>query len=110
MWIVRSVLMLFLIILVTYFSFANNEQKVSIVFLNYRLTDVHMVLALFVSFLLGVIAWFIYSIIQILQIKTEVRGLRRKNQHLSKELADLRNMSIEEVIPDDREEDSGTDQ
>jgi hypothetical protein len=98
------------IILGLYFSIENSVQKVSIEFWKYRLTDVPMVLALFVSFILGVTAWFLYSIIQILQIKTEVRGLRRKNQHLSKELADLRNMSIEEFVPDDREEDSDSDQ
>ena len=107
MWIVRWILIFILIVILLYFGAANIDQKVTITFWNYQVVDLLLVMALLVAFLLGAFVWFIVAAFQIVQIKNEMRGVRRENSRLKKELADLRNLSIEEESPNPETEESG---
>jgi len=51
---------------------------------------------MYISFLAGILLWFIGSIFKIFQLKTEVRKTNKENEVLKKELDELRNIPIEE--------------
>ena len=98
MWIVRWVSILAVIILAILFIWLNSEQLANIVTVNFWKfqTETPLFLALFVAFIFGALVWFPVAIIQYLQIKAELRSLRKENNRLQKELGDLRNISIDE--------------
>ncbi len=96
MWVARWILVLAVFILALWFGFQNNNQIVDVRFWKYQATDVPLVMALFVSYILGAMTWFVIAIVQYLQIKAEVLSVKREKVKLERELANLRNMSIEE--------------
>jgi len=104
MWVVRWILILLLLLFLLYFSILNNDQFVTVKFWKYQIPNVPLIMTLFVAFVVGAVSWFLVAVIQFIQTKTEMRGLRRENMRLQKELADLRNMSIEEDVPQPGEE------
>jgi len=53
-----------------------------------------------VSFVLGVLVWFLVSLFQVLSAKAEVGTLKRRNRELMREVSDLRNMTVRELDPD----------
>lgn len=95
MWIVRWVIALLVIILAMWFGFANSDQTVTVNFWRYQIIT-PLIIALFVAFIVGALAWFPVAIIQYVQIKSEVRNLRKEKGKLQAELSDLRNISIED--------------
>lgn len=98
MWIARWLLALIVIILVLVIAWFNLDQMLTVVtfkFWHYQ-SDTLLIMALFVAFVLGAIAWFPVAIVQFIRNKTEMRNLRKENSRLQKELGDLRNMSIAE--------------
>lgn len=107
MWIIRWVFVLALMVVLLWFSLMNLDQFVTITFWNYQLDEVPMIMALFVSFILGALVWFMIALVQILQLKAEMHSMRKENSKLQRELADLRNISIEEDTPKLEQDSSG---
>ncbi len=107
MWVLRWVVVLVLMVILLWFSLQNLDQFVTVKFWKYQIIDVPMIMALFVSFILGALVWFLVALIQMLQLKNEMRGLKRDAGRLQKELADLRNLSIEEDTIKPEKDDSG---
>jgi len=107
MWIIRWVFVLLIMVILLWFSLQNLDQFVTIKFWKYQVVDVPMIMALFVSFIIGALVWFLVALFQMLQVKTEMHGIRRENSKLQRELADLRNMSIEEDTPKLEKDNSG---
>ena len=96
MWVARWILVLIVFIIALWFGFQNNSQIVTVKFWKYQASDVPLVMALFVAYVLGALTWFIIAIVQYLQIKAEMISVRRDKAKLEKELSNLRNMSIVE--------------
>lgn len=96
MWIVRWVLILVIIVILLWFSLQNLDQIVTVEFWKYQVRDVPLIMALFVAFIVGAVSWFLVSIVQFVQLKAEIRNIRRENGRLRRELSNLRNLSIEE--------------
>ena len=100
MWIVRWLLALAIIILALWFGWVNLDQMLEYVtfkfwFSKYQV-ELQLILALFIAFVLGAFIWFPVAMYRFIHTKTAIRNLRKENNRLQQELADFRNMSIEE--------------
>lgn len=112
MWIIKWILLLAVILLVIFFAGENAEQEVQINFWGWQSAPLLVWQVMFISFACGMIVWLGVSIIRIIQLKNEIRGLKKENTKLRDELDHLRNVTIEEDVdidmnpPLDKNEDS----
>jgi uncharacterized integral membrane protein len=101
MWTMRSILFILLIFLVLGFTILNSGSYVD-VNLHWRVFyHVPLVLALFSSFMLGVIFWFLVNAFQGLDLRKQNRQLKRKLANLREELSELRNADLQSEPPSD---------
>ncbi|RMF58737.1 MAG: LapA family protein [Calditrichaeota bacterium] len=96
MWAIRWFLAVVLILVVLGFALQNSSQEVSVVFVPnvWQYSGVQLWMVIYASFGLGVIFWLIVSVFQVLQLKAEIRRLRRSNEEIQHELDSLRNLPI----------------
>ncbi|MCG8604979.1 lipopolysaccharide assembly protein LapA domain-containing protein [bacterium] len=96
MWVIRWFLAVVVILLVLGFALQNSKEQVNIVFVSnfWHYNAVQLWLVIYISFGLGVLFWLIVSIFQVLQLKNEVRKVRKLNQGMQRELDSLRNLPI----------------
>ena len=85
--------------IILWFFAMNLDQYVDIRLFQNEYPGVNLIVVIFISFFIGAIVGAILLSSQILNVKTEVRSLRRERMKLLNELDGLRNMSIDE-IPD----------
>ena len=111
MWFVKAFLGIVVLAALLYFTSLNLEQRVDIHLTHPDVptfSQVPMTWALLVAFAAGVLVWFLASVIQVISAKSEVTSLRRRNRMLTRELNDLRNMTVQDLDPeslsDDRDE------
>ena len=76
----------------------NSNEKVDIFFLNYSLSGAYLNVVLLFNLLFGVAAGFLASVFIIISNKSQIKSLHNKNQMLTDELNDLRNVAIDEGI------------
>jgi uncharacterized integral membrane protein len=104
MWIIKWIFSAVIILVVLGFALQNQTEKVSLTFVTdrYVTEPIPVWLVVYASFGVGVLFWLFVSISQVIQLKLEVRRVRKDNERLRKELDGLRNLSIEEelVIPE----------
>jgi len=110
MWVVRWLLALVIIVLILWFGWINLEQMRDPVtfkfwFSKYQV-ELQLILALFITFVLGALVWFPVAMYQFVHNKAAMRNLRKENSRLQQELADFRNMSIEEQATSAGEEEN----
>ncbi len=97
MWIVRWIFWILALLFLILFATQNNAETVNIEFFKWQTKNpLPLWIVMYVSFLVGILVWFIGSIFKIVQLKTEVRKTNKENQVLKKELDELRNIPIEE--------------
>ena len=90
---------LVLVIIVLYFLLQNtNSVDVDLVFYQHKAVPVSVVMLGALS--VGMIIGYGVALMMILAGKSEIRSLNNKNRHLSDELNELRNASIDEDIYD----------
>ena len=99
MWIVRWTVIIIVLLAILGFSLQNQEQKVQITLGGYETPEMPLYFALYISFALGILVFFLVSIYNLLQLKTEISRHKRENRRLRDELDRLRNVSIEEELP-----------
>ena len=63
-----------------------------------RYYEVPLVVALFVSFVVGVIVTLLYCLYYFIDLGLTVRRLKKKNKQLEKELVAIRNLPLEESL------------
>ncbi len=103
MWFLRALIGILILSGLLYVALINTNQRVDI-FLAGRgvptFSQVELPVVLLGSFVLGVLVWFLVSLYQVLAAKAELAGLRRRNRVLTRELDDLRNLSVQELDPE----------
>ena len=88
---------LVIMILVLFFLMQNtNLVDVNLIFAKF--SNVPVAVVMLGSLAVGVLIGYGSAITNILSNKTELRSLKNKNRHLSDELNDLRNVTIDEEI------------
>lgn len=100
MWIIRWSLIILVLLAILGFSLQNQDQRVEIHIAGYTSPEMPLYFALYCSFALGILVFFLIAIYNLLQLKTEIARHKRENRRLRDELDRLRNLSIdEEVLP-----------
>ncbi len=108
MWIVKMVLWVLLTLFLIYFASENANQEVQVQFWQWESQPLALWLVMFFSFAAGVVVWLIGSIFKIIQLKNDIRKLRKENKSISGELDRLRSITIEETPNLNSDQTSGT--
>ena len=85
-------------LIIIVFMTQNSNERVDIFFLSYSLNDAYLNVVLLFDLLFGVAAGFLASVFIIISNKSQIKSLHNKNQMLTDELNDLRNVAIDEGI------------
>ena len=104
MWFIKAFFGIVILAALLFFASLNTAQKVDIYLSRPDVPTFHqvpMTWALLVAFAGGVLVWFVVSLFQVLSAKSEPSSHRRKNRRLTRELTDLRNMTVQDLDPDD---------
>ena len=106
MWIVKWVIMVAAVIFLIGFAMQNADVNVPIRFLKWEtINPLPLWLVMYVSFAAGLVFWLGVSIYQVLALKNEQRKSSRKIKNLENELNKLRNVSVEDaILPESQEE------
>jgi uncharacterized integral membrane protein len=96
MWIFRWLFIAIVMILVLAFALQNLEQRTVVRFYTWETAELPLILFLFEAFVVGLIVWFLVAIFHDLQLRSEIRRIRKENKKLRSELTALRNLPLEE--------------
>jgi uncharacterized integral membrane protein len=96
MWIFRWLFIAIVMILVLAFALQNLEQRTVVRFYTWETVELPLILFLFEAFVVGLIVWFLVAIFHDLQLRSEIRRIRKENKKLRSELTALRNLPLEE--------------
>lgn len=98
MWVLRSILIAFVVICVVAFAYHNSSpaQKVNVDLIFSKYIDVPLVIVVFWSFVSGLIVSLILFILIYLRQSVQIRGLQKMIRALESEVTVLRNRPIEE--------------
>ncbi len=106
MHLIKIFLLIIFNLIIIVFMTQNSNEKVDIYFLNYSLSNAYLNVVLLFNLLFGVMAGFLASVFIIISKNSKIKSLYNKNETLSSELNDLRNVAIDEgVYVNDEEED-----
>jgi uncharacterized integral membrane protein len=97
MWIVRYAIAAVLIIALLGFTIQNSYQRVIINIGAKTYEDVPLMFVIFIAFCVGIIFWFVISVVQYLRLSGQLADQKRKLRNLSEELMTLRNLPLEET-------------
>jgi uncharacterized integral membrane protein len=101
MWFFKAFLVIVVVAALLWVAVLHSDQTVSLHLPGMpTLENVQLPVALLASFVLGALVWFFVSLFQVLSAKSEVGSLKRKNRELTRELTDLRNMTVRDLDPD----------
>lgn len=102
MWVVKWILGAVIILFVLGFAVQNNDpsQQVSLIFLKgkWETEPLPIWLVVYAAFAIGVLFWLIVSIVQVFQLKSQIRLVRKENKSIRQELDGLRNLSIDDEL------------
>jgi uncharacterized integral membrane protein len=100
MWVIKWFFAVVLILVFLGFALYN-RQEVTVIFLSnvLQFDNVQLWMVIYAAFGLGVMFWLVVSIFQVLQLKNEMRKLKRANNEMQRELDSLRNLPIGEDDP-----------
>ena len=104
MWIVRYAVAALLIIALLGFTIQNVYQRVVINIGSHIYENVPLVYVIYVAFCLGLVFWFVISIVQYFKMAGQLADQRKKIRALTQEITTLRNLPLEE--PDESLEES----
>jgi uncharacterized membrane protein YciS (DUF1049 family) len=85
------------VVLLLFVLIQNAEEKIDLRIFTLFYREVHLAIVLLITLGIGAILGSILLSISILQMKSEIRILNKKNKQLTKELENLRNISVEEI-------------
>ena len=100
MWIVRYAIAAILIIGLLGFTIQNSYQRVVINMAGKTYGDVPLIFVIYIAFCVGIVFWFVISVIQYFRLSGQLAEQKRKVRNLSEELTTLRNLPLEE--PDEK--------
>ena len=99
MWFLRAFVVMIVCIIFLWFAFWNVEKKVTVKMIpdGRLLSDVPLIFALLVAFVVGMLTWFIVSLFQDFRLRHELRCARRESDRLRDELKALRNLPMKDL-------------
>lgn len=100
MWVVRLIVFLLLLFLLVYLFVANAGQTVDLNLFSYEFLDLALFWVVAASFALGLLAALSGMGLRELQLRRSMGRLRKENQTLEKELADLRSLPLHDLPTD----------
>ena len=100
MWIIRYAIAALLIIALLGFTILNSYQRVVVNIPYMEPIETQLIFVIYVSFCLGLIFWFVISVIQYFRMVRQLSEQKRKNRTLTEEITALRNLPLEE--PDEQ--------
>ena len=95
MWILRLFFIAVIMIVVLAFALQNLEQRTVVRFWSWQSAELPLILFLFEAFVVGLLVWFLVAIFHELQLRSEIRHIRKENKKLKAELTALRNLPLE---------------
>ncbi len=101
--VIAAIALLIVLLAVMAFAVMNPDQRVTINLGFTKYTDVPLVWALFISFVIGILVTLLYCLYYFIDLGLTVRRLKKKTQELESELVAIRNLPVEEEF----EEQSG---
>ena len=102
MWMLKWLGIAILLILLLGFSIQNLDQTVDVDLLFWSFQDVPLISVIFVTFIVGMMVWFVIAMVNELKLRAELRQTHRQRDELRGELQAMRNMPFEE--PEEEEE------
>jgi uncharacterized integral membrane protein len=100
MWIIRYAIAALLIIGLLGFTIQNSYQRVVINIAGKTYGEVPLIFVIYIAFCIGIVFWFVISVVQYLRFSGQLVEQKRKVRALSDELTTLRNLPLEE--PDEK--------
>ncbi|MGH7681016.1 MAG: lipopolysaccharide assembly protein LapA domain-containing protein [Candidatus Eiseniibacteriota bacterium] len=98
MWLLKNAGWLLIFAVAGWFGFENRNETVSNLHLAGRsYPQSPLVLAVFVTFCLGMFAAFVLTLFQQLKTRSAMTRVNRENQDLKRELSQLRNMPLDDL-------------
>ena len=96
MWILKRLFLILVVAIILLLGVFNAAERVNVDlgFVEYPESPLSLVMVIF--FLLGAIFHYIYAIGREFALRAEIRRLKKGSEGLSRELRDLRNLSIED--------------
>ncbi|MFZ0390381.1 MAG: LapA family protein [Calditrichia bacterium] len=101
MKILGTVIKILLLVLLIYFLLMNSNQVVELKVFTLYYPAVNLSIVLLITLGIGSILGAVMMGFTIIQMRSEIRALERRNRELTRELENLRNVSIEEIPDDD---------
>ncbi|RKY76307.1 hypothetical protein DRQ07_10545 [candidate division KSB1 bacterium] len=101
MWVLRWIFTAIIILLILGFALQNQEQTVSVHILNWTTPNLPLYFILYIFFAGGVLTWVFVSMFNILKLKNTIYKLEKHNSKIQDELNKLRNINIDEELPED---------
>jgi len=100
MWFLRNIIWIVVLCLVFWFSSLNWDQRVPVLFLPGGMVfrDLHLVVAMFGAFMVGMVAALFANLIHVVRIHADRSRMAREGQDLRNELSQLRNLPVEDLV------------
>ena len=100
MKIIENIIKILLVLLLLFVLVQNSTQRVDLQIFTLFYSEINLSIVLLVTLGLGAILGAVLLSFNFIQVRSENRSLQKKNTQLTKELENLRNISIDE-IPDE---------
>ena len=97
MKIIENIIKILLVLLLLFVLIQNSGQRVDLQIFTLFYPDINLSIVLLVTLGLGAILGAVLLSFNIIQVRSENRQLQKKNNQLTKELENLRNISIDEI-------------
>jgi uncharacterized integral membrane protein len=94
--VIAAVALLVVFLAIIFFAIINPGERVMVNLGWQTYTNVPMILALFIAFLIGVALSLVYCLYYFVGLGMTVRRLKRKNKTLEKELLAIRNLPLDD--------------
>ena len=105
MWVVRWLLGAITILVILLFALQNGESQISVTFFKWTTPQLPLYLYLFIAFGIGMLFWTFVSMGNIFKLKGDIHKLQKKNKKYRDELDRLRNLNVEEDLPEPQQPD-----
>ena len=105
MWIIRYALAAAVLLAVMYFSFMNAQELTTVALWGGLIYEnIRLIMVIYGAFAMGVMFWFFVSMFQYFKVTSRLSECKKKNKRLLEEIKALRNLPLDEVIPQDMNE------
>lgn len=95
-WLIRGIILLIGVVALVWLGTKNAGTKVTFYLFNRVFYDLELNVIIVVTFISGMLVWAIGAWIREAQLLFNLARIRRENRRLEEEIADLRNLPLEE--------------